>query len=284
MSATTTATPITRLGHFNHFKFCYAALMKPVCVVKYGGNAMKSLELRRAIAGEITNLRQTHRVVVVHGGGPVIERDLARLGIESHFLRGLRVTSPEALEVIEKALTLLSKELSQDIGHAIGLTGRDSGLLVGQLLEPEFGRVGKVTQVNIQLILGLLEQGITPVIGCVGITPDGAPFNVNADWAAGAVAGNLGAQIVFLTDVAGVMKDFHDPQSLRSSLSRHEALEWIKTGIVAGGMIPKVEAALNALALGAPKATIASGMQTGVLGQAIEGLAGTTLYIEPKQV
>jgi acetylglutamate kinase len=253
--------------------------MKPICVVKYGGNAMKSLELRRAVAGEIAALRQTHRVVVVHGGGPVIERDLARLGIESHFLRGLRVTTPEALEVIEKALTLLSKELSQDIGNAIGMTGRDSGLLQGELLEPEFGRVGKVTAVNTALILDLLELGVTPVIGCIGIAADGAPFNVNADWAAGAVAGKLGAQIVFLTDVAGVMKDFHDPQSLRSSLSRTEALEWIESGIVAGGMIPKVEAALNALLFGAPKATIASGMQAGVLVRALAGLAGTTLYM-----
>jgi acetylglutamate kinase len=137
--------------------------------------------------------------------------------------------------------------------------------------------VGKVTAVNTTLISGLLEQGVTPVIGCIGIADDGAPFNVNADWAAGAVAGKLGAQIVFLTDVAGVMKDFHDPQSLRSSLSRTEALEWIEQGIIAGGMIPKVEAALNALDMGAPKATIASGMQAGVLEQAIQGLAGTTL-------
>jgi acetylglutamate kinase len=253
--------------------------MKPICVVKYGGNAMKSLELRRAVSAEIAALRSSHRVVVVHGGGPVIERDLSRLGIESHFLRGLRVTTPQALEVIEKALTLLSKELSQDIGHAIGLTGRDSELLLGELLEPEFGRVGRVTTVNTALILGLLEQGITPVIGCIGIAADGAPFNVNADWAAGAVAGKLQCQIVFLTDVAGVMKDFHDPQSLRSSLSRSEALEWIAQGIIAGGMIPKVEAALNALALGAPKATIASGMQSGILEQALGGKAGTTLIV-----
>jgi acetylglutamate kinase len=235
--------------------------MKPICVVKYGGNAMKSLDLRRAVAGEIAALRSTHRVVVVHGGGPVIERDLSRLGIESHFLRGLRV----------------SKELSQDIGQAIGLTGRDSDLLLGELLEPEFGRVGKVTGVNTKLIFGLLEQGFTPVIGCIGIAEDGAPFNVNADWAAGAVAGKLQCQIVFLTDVVGVMKDFHDPSSLRPSLSRTEALEWIQQGIIAGGMIPKVEAALNALSLGAPKATIASGMQTGVLEQALGGKAGTTL-------
>lgn len=251
--------------------------MKPLVVVKYGGNAMKSLELRRAVAAEIAALRQTHNVVVVHGGGPLIERDLSRLNIESHFLRGLRVTTPEAMEVIEKALTLLSKELSQDIGGAIGLTGRDSSLLVGEALEPEFGRVGKVLRVNTALILQLLELGITPVIGCIAVDADTQSLNINADWAAGAVAGKLGAQMVFLTDVAGVMQDFHDPQSLRHNLSRSEALEWIESGIIAGGMIPKVEAALNALMMGAPKATIASGMQAGVLPQALGGMAGTTL-------
>ncbi|MFN3265523.1 MAG: acetylglutamate kinase [Deinococcales bacterium] len=251
--------------------------MKPLVVVKYGGNAMKSLELRRAVATEIAGLRQTHNVVVVHGGGPVIERDLARLNIESHFLRGLRVTTPEAMEVIEKALTLLCKELSQDIGKAIGLTGRDSSLLVGEALEPEFGRVGKVVAVNTELVLQLLESGMTPVIGCVATDAAGQPLNINADWAAGAVAGKLEAQVVFLTDVAGVMKDFHDPQSLHHRLSRTEALEWIQSGIIAGGMIPKVEAALNALDMGAPKATIASGMQAGVLLQALNGMAGTTL-------
>jgi acetylglutamate kinase len=250
--------------------------MKPITVVKYGGNAMKNLELRRAIAQEIANLRQTREVVVVHGGGPVIERDLSRLNIESNFLRGLRVTTPDALEVIEKAITALSKELAQDITHAIGLTGRDMELLKASVLEPELGRVGKVHSVNTELIKTLLNQGITPVIGCIATDEHGQPLNINADWAAGAVAGKLNSEIIFLTDVAGVMQNPQDPSSLQAVLLEQQTKTWIEQGIISGGMIPKVEAALNALNMGAPKATIASGMKAGVLELALAGKAGTT--------
>jgi acetylglutamate kinase len=257
--------------------------MNELLVVKYGGNAMKSLELRRAVALEIASLKTSRQVVVVHGGGPVIEKDLARLGIESHFLRGLRVTTPEALEVIEGALTKLSKELSQEIagksGRAIGLTGRDSRLLEAVPLEPEFGRVGRVERVNTALIQDLLAAGITPVIGCIAVDDAGAALNVNADWAAGAVTGALGSSIVFLTDVPGVMRDFHDPSTLASKLNAIETRAWIEQGIISGGMIPKVEAALHALERGSPSATIASGMNPGVLEKAVRGLAGTTFTV-----
>ncbi len=249
--------------------------MNPIVVVKYGGNAMKKLELRRAIAQEIANLRRTRAVVVVHGGGPVIEKDLARVGIESSFLRGLRITTPEALEVIEKAITALSKELAQDIGEAIGLTGRDCNLLKARILEPEYGRVGRVFEVNTSLIETLLGQNITPVIGCIALDASGEPLNVNADWAAGAVAGLLNSEIIFLTDVAGVLRDPKDPSSLRKNLHELDAISWIDQGIISGGMIPKVEAALNALAMGAPQATIASGMEAGILELALRGEAGT---------
>ncbi len=247
-------------------------------VIKYGGNAMKSLPLRRAIALEIADLRQTHRVVVVHGGGPVIERDLERLGIASNFLRGLRVTTPAALEVIEKALTMLSKELSQDIGQAIGLTGRDCQLLEAELLgEADLGRVGRVQRVNTNLLEVLLTAGLTPVIGCIAVDGNGEPLNVNADWAAGAVAGALGCPVIFLTDVAGVMRDHRDPSSTEPRLSATQAHDWIRDGIISGGMIPKVEAALQALERGALSATIASGMTAGVLQAALNGSSGTVI-------
>jgi acetylglutamate kinase len=260
--------------------------MNELLVVKYGGNAMKSLELRRAVALEIANLKSSRQVVVVHGGGPVIEKDLARLGIESHFLRGLRVTTSEALEVIEGALTKLSKELSQEIagkaGRAIGLTGRDSRLLEAVPLEPEFGRVGRVERVNTGLIEDLLAAGITPVIGCIAVETSGEstgqPLNVNADWAAGAVAGALASSIVFLTDVPGVMRDFHDPSTLAANLSASETRAWIAEGHISGGMIPKVEAALYALERGSPRATIASG-NPGVLENAVRAEAGTTFTV-----
>lgn len=246
-------------------------------VVKYGGNAMKNLELRRAVAREIAALRATRDVVVVHGGGPVIERDLGRLGIESRFVRGLRVTTPEAMEVIEASLTALSKALAQDVGGSVGLTGRDDRLLTAETFDAELGRVGRVTGVNTALIDALLREGIGPVIGCVAVDANGDALNVNADWAAAAVAGALAAPIVFLTDVPGVMRDPRDPATLASNLTRAEAREWIDAGIISGGMIPKVEAALAALDAGAPAATIASGMNAGVLERALAAHAGTTL-------
>ena len=247
-------------------------------VVKYGGNAMRSLELRRAVAGEVAALRRAREVVVVHGGGPVIERDLARLGIESRFERGLRVTSPDAMSAIEASLTRLSKELAQDVGQAVGLTGRDARLLTGETVdEPLLGRVGRVTGVNVELLRSLLGIGLCPVVGCIAVDASGDPLNVNADWAAGAVAGALAAPIVFLTDVPGVLRAFPDPASLAGRLSAPEARDLIAAGIVSGGMIPKVEAALEALERGAVSATIASGMEPGVLALAARGEAGTTL-------
>ncbi|MFC3835622.1 MULTISPECIES: acetylglutamate kinase [Deinococcus] len=246
-------------------------------IVKYGGNAMKSVELRRAVAAEIAALRAEMPVVVVHGGGPVIERELAARGVTSAFVGGLRVTSPEAMDVVEMALCQLNKQLSQDVGHAVGLMGRDSGLLQAEILDPALGRVGRVTGVNADLLRTLLGAGITPVLGCIAVGPDGDALNVNADTAAGAVAGALGEGIVFLTDVDGVYRAFPDPESRAATLTRTEAEGGIVDGWIAGGMIPKVRAALDALDRGAPFATIASGMTAGVLAAAARGEAGTRI-------
>ncbi|WP_135229520.1 acetylglutamate kinase [Deinococcus fonticola] len=246
-------------------------------IVKYGGNAMKNLELRRAVAADIAALRASMPVVVVHGGGPVIERELAARHIPSEFRTGLRVTSPEAMDVVEMALGQLNKQLSQDIGQALGLMGRDAQLLQAEVLDPELGRVGRVTQVNAELIRTLLGAGLTPVIGSVAVGPDGAALNVNADTAAGAVAGALGQGIVFLTDVDGVYRHYPDPESRAATLSRAEVQGGLAEGWIAGGMIPKVQAALDALERGAPHATIASGMHAGVLAQAARGQAGTRI-------
>lgn len=250
-------------------------------IVKYGGNAMKSPELRRAVARELAELRAGLPLTVVHGGGPVIERELAARGLTSEFRAGLRVTSPEAMNVVEMALAQLNKQLSQDLGAAVGLLGRDARLLVAEPLAPELGRVGRVTAVNVELLRTLQGVGLTPVVGCVAVDADGEALNVNADLAAGAVAGALGEGIVFLTDVDGVYRAFPDPASLAPQLSAAEARQGIADGWIAGGMIPKVEAALEALRLGAPFATIASGMTPGVLTRAARGQAGTRLLPAP---
>jgi acetylglutamate kinase len=246
-------------------------------IVKYGGNAMKSPELRRAVAAEIAALRAEWPVVVVHGGGPVIERELAARGIPSEFRGGLRVTTPEAMDVVEMALCQLNKQLSQEVGHAVGVMGRDSQLLQAEVLDPALGRVGRVTEVNADLLRTLLGAGLTPVLGCVAVGPEGDALNVNADTVAGAVAGALTEGVVFLTDVDGVYRAYPDPGSRAAHLTRAEVEEGLAAGWIAGGMIPKVRAALDALGRGAPFAVIASGMTAGVLVAAVRGEAGTRL-------
>ncbi|WP_407541112.1 acetylglutamate kinase [Deinococcus radiomollis] len=247
-------------------------------IVKYGGNAMKSLELRRAVAAEIAALRREVPVVVVHGGGPAIERELAARGVESRFLDGLRVTTPEVMDIVEMALCKLNKELSQDIGEAVGLMGRDSRLLRGEALDPErLGRVGQVSGVNTALLHTLLAAGITPVVGCVAVAEDGEALNVNADTAAGAVAGAMRQGVLFLTDVDGVYRAYPDRGTLAPTLTRAEVQGGIADGWIAGGMLPKVGAALSALDAGAPFAVIASGMVAGTVAAAAHGQAGTRL-------
>lgn len=246
-------------------------------IVKYGGNAMKSPELRRAVAAELSALRAEVPLVVVHGGGPVIERELERRGIASEFVQGLRVTTPEAMTVVEMALAQLNKELSQEIGQAVGLSGRDYKLLQARALGGELGRVGRVERVNAELLRALRGIGLTPVIASVAVDAQGQPLNVNADTVAGAVAGALEEGVIFLTDVDGVYRHYPDPASLVGQLSRAEAESGMAQGWIAGGMVPKVRAALEALERGAHFATIASGMRPGVLHAAAAGTAGTRL-------
>jgi acetylglutamate kinase len=247
-------------------------------IVKYGGNAMKSPELRRAVAREIGLLRRDLPVTVVHGGGPAIERELQLRGVQSRFVNGLRVTTPDIMDIVEMALCKLNKELSQDIGQAVGLMGRDSQLLLGELLDArQLGRVGQVVAVNTALLHALLAAGITPVVGCVAVARDGAALNVNADTAAGAVAGALRQGVLFLTDVDGIYKDYPDPASLAPTLTRAEVQRGVADGWISGGMLPKVGAALSALDAGAPFAVIASGMVVGTVEAAAHGQAGTRI-------
>lgn len=210
--------------------------------------------------------------VVVHGGGPQIKAALDAAGIAHHFLRGLRVTSPESMDVIERVLTLLGKQLAQEIGPAVALTGRDAALLKAEPREPELGRVGRMAAVATLPLAALRGAGLVPVIACLALSEDSGLLNVNADEVAGAVAGALGEGVVFLTDVTGVLADPTDPSSVLRQLSRGEALERIANGSIAGGMIPKVEAALTALELGAPFAVIADGRTPAAAEGALAGV------------
>lgn len=251
-------------------------------VIKYGGSAMTDDAERREVMAALRRAaREGLEPVVVHGGGPFIEAELAAAGIEARFVRGLRVTTDESLPFIERALTLLGKRLAQELGGAVGLTGRDAGLLLAEQAAAELGRVGRMVSVNARLLERLLATGTTPVIACLALDERGELLNVNADEVAGAVAGALDAPVVFLTNVPGVLDDPADPGSLLSVLGRADAEERIRDGRIAGGMIPKVEAALRALAGGAASAVIADGRRAATVLAALHGQAGTRLVVDP---
>jgi len=250
-------------------------------VIKYGGNAMTDNRERREVAAAIRQAaHEGLGPIIVHGGGPFIARELEAAGLSHRFIRGLRVTTPEALVVVERTLTMLGKELAQEIGGAVGLTGRDAGLLLAEKFDRELGEVGRMVSVNAHLLRGLLELRVIPVIACLAVDAEGDPLNVNADEAAGAVASALDAPLLFLTDVSGVLDDPAKPDSLVPVLRRNEARQRIRDGRISGGMIPKVEAALKALDDGAASAVIADGRTRRNFLQALRGEAGTTLLRE----
>lgn len=247
-------------------------------VVKYGGNAMTDADERRAVLADVRALAAAGSPpVLVHGGGPTIAAELAAAGIASRFERGLRVTTPESLPVIERALTMLGKQLASEVGDAVALTGRDARLLVARRVDPALGEVGSVEHVRVALVRALRDVGLVPVIGCIAVDASGAVLNVNADDVAGAVAAALGLPCVFLTNVPGVLDDVRDPSSRVDELTRSQALERIRDGRIAGGMIPKVEAALAALERGAPAAVIADGRVAGELTRVAANQTGTRL-------
>lgn len=245
-------------------------------VVKYGGNAMTDARARKATAEAIGAARRAgESLVVVHGGGPVIAEALAAAGHASRFVRGLRVTDERAIDTVEAALTRLGKRLAQEIGDAVGLTGRDAGLLEAKVRDPELGRVGTMTRVAADRIERLLAAGLTPVIACLALDADGEVLNVNADEVAAAVAGALRAPVAFLTDVPGVLDDAADTSSVLPTLTAAEARSRILDGRIGGGMVPKVESALEALRLGSPSAAILDGRTPDAIAHALGGSTGT---------
>lgn len=245
-----------------------------IFVVKYGGHAMVDPELRSSFARDVVLLKYVGiHPVVVHGGGPQIDEMLAALGNRSERVEGLRVTDDETMGVVEM---VLGARINQEIvslicghgGRAVGLTGRDDGFLVARRIERmrtrsgrevDPGRVGEVRSVDPKLVRDLVAGGFIPVVAPIAVDADGQSLNVNADTAAGKVAEALGARkLILLTDTEGV-KDA-DGRVL-SSLSAADAGRLEAEGILAGGMIPKVACALDALAGGVRKAHVVDGRQ-----------------------
>lgn len=235
-----------------------------VVVVKFGGNAMGDDEAMAAFARDIVLMRQVGiNPVVVHGGGPMINDLLGRLGIESRFVRGKRVTDKATVEVVEMVLTgLVNKRIVQAImdegGRAVGLSGKDDDLMVCEADDPELGFVGRPVKMNAQVLRDLFSAGIIPVVAPVA-TGTGAneTYNVNGDTAAGAIAGALKAdRLLLLTDVSGV-KDASG--EVVTELSPADVRRLTDEGVIAGGMIPKTETALKAIEQGVRGVVIIDG-------------------------
>jgi acetylglutamate kinase len=237
-----------------------------VMVVKYGGNALIDPTLAETFAEDVVLLRSVGiKPVVVHGGGPQIGELLARLGKESEFRDGLRVTDAETLDV---ARMVLVGKVGRDIvgainihgAYAVGLSGEDGGLIRATPRDPELGFVGDVAEVRPGIVERLLSEDLIPVVSTIGSDGHGQAYNINADTVAGALAGALDAEkVIYLSDVPGLMLDVDDPASIVAKATVPELTRMIDEGVITGGMIPKITACIEAVRAGARSAHLLDG-------------------------
>ncbi|MGK0359807.1 MAG: acetylglutamate kinase [Bradymonadia bacterium] len=238
-------------------------------VVKYGGHAMVDDAARVSFARDVVLMRSIGiNIIVVHGGGPMIKRALCKFGITSRFKDGMRITDDATMDVVR--MVLLGQVnpdvvglINQAGGRAVGLSGADGNLLRARVMDPELGRVGVPTRIDDGEMRLLTRGGFIPVIAPVGVDADGRPLNINADLAASAIAQHvLAAKFMLMTDTDGVRDASGAPIG---SLESADALRLIDAGVIAGGMIPKVRCALEALNAGVPKVHIVDGRQAHAL-------------------
>ena len=247
-------------------------------VIKYGGNAMVKAEYKEAIMKDIVLMKYVGmKPIVVHGGGPAINEMLERVGKKSSFVNGLRITDEETMEIAQMVLAgKVNKEIVTLLnGHgakAVGLCGKDSSLLrvekqyamikddAGCTTRVDIGLVGSVKELDTEILDVLTDRGFIPVIAPIGTGPGGQSYNVNADYAAGAIAGALKAdKLVLVTDVEGIMDSRGGEEKLISSVNRQEAARLMEERVITGGMIPKVQCCLGALEKGAGRVHIING-------------------------
>ena len=249
-------------------------------VIKYGGNAMINEDLKQKVMEDVSLMKYVGmQPVIVHGGGPDITQFLKKVGKKSDFVSGLRVTDEETVEIAEMVLdgkvnSNIVNLLNKRGVRAVGLSGKDAGLIKatkkmatvydeeGNKEKVDIGYVGQVDSIDASILRDLLDMDYIPVIAPIGVGEDGESYNINADYVAAEIAGALKAEkLLFMTDIEGVYKDFEDKDSFISSLTDVEAREYIKNGIISGGMIPKVEACLRSLDAGTQKVHIIDGRQ-----------------------
>jgi acetylglutamate kinase len=251
-------------------------------LVKYGGAAMEKPEVREAVCAEVAALaKQGVQLIVVHGGGKEISRLIESLGLQTTFIEGVRVTDTEGMRATEMVLSgAVNKDLVSRITRngtrAVGISGRDAHMieakpLVGKNGE-DFGLTGEVVHVDPSVVEALLNAGFVPVISPVGETEHGEPLNLNADYAAAAIAGALGTEsCVFLTDVPGVKKD----GLVLPKLTPDDIKQLIAEGTISGGMIPKVECAVRAIDAGCPEAIVCDAGRPNIIASALESTTST---------
>lgn len=239
-----------------------------VIVVKYGGNAMQSIGLEEAVIKDIILMNCVGiKVVLVHGGGPDIEKMLKKIGKNSEFINGLRYTDEETMEIVQMVLAgKVNKELvsliNKNGGKAIGLCGIDGAMIKASKKEAEvdYGYVGEIDNINIEVIENALEKNYISVISTVAYGDDGKAYNINADIAASKIASSLKAEkLIILTDVQGILKDIEDEDTLISNITVSGLNDLIKENIIKGGMIPKIDCCKSALMNGVARAHIIDG-------------------------
>ena len=237
-----------------------------IVVIKYGGNAMVNEQLKQQVMEDIALLWLIGvKVVLVHGGGPEISETMKRLGKQAQFVNGLRVTDKETVDIVQMVLAgkvnkTLVNLLQMKGGHAVGLSGIDGGIIEATMKDETLGYVGKITRIRTQPITDLLEKNYVPVISTIAGDRLGNTYNINGDTAAAYIAGALNAErLIMMTDIAGILRDKDDPSTLIPALTVKEAKKLFDEGVIAGGMIPKVDCCIEAIGKGVKHVVIMDG-------------------------
>lgn len=235
-------------------------------VIKYGGNAMISEKLKDSVMRDIVLLSLIGvQVVLVHGGGPEITDMLQKLGKQTQFVDGLRVTDAETADVVQMVLAgkinkTLVNLIGQKGGRAIGLSGIDGQMIQARVRDERLGYVGEITKIDVRPILDVLDKGYIPVVSTVGCDMQGHVYNINADTAAARIAGELGAEsLIAMTDIGGILRDKDDPGTLIPVIHTAEAHALITSGVICGGMLPKVTCCMDAIRWGVHRVFIIDG-------------------------
>ena len=261
-----------------------------VVVVKYGGNSMLNEQLKQQVMQDIVLLWLIGiKVVLVHGGGPEITDIMNKLGKEPEFVDGLRVTDKESVDIVQMVLAgkvnkTLVNMLEMKGGKAMGISGMDGRLIEAEVKDERLGYVGSITKINIEPVTDLLEKGYIPVVSTVGCDEDGNTYNINGDTAAAYIAGALNAErLIMMTDIAGVLQDKDDPDTLIPEIPVSRIEKLYKDGVVTGGMIPKVECCVKAIEAGVKNVVIMDGrVPHSILMELLTDEGGGTMVIGEK--